>query len=80
MIEATPRPDAPTRAEDAVQQLRTAWVQVRRVIGLIRGYDLFRAATRDDEAIAQLEAAQALMQGVAEAVDRERARRALEGE
>jgi hypothetical protein len=69
-----------TDAELAVSRLRTGWAEIRWVVRTLANYRLFRDAARQDEAIAHLVAAQHLIQGCADAINREWARDQIEGE
>jgi hypothetical protein len=65
-------------AADCVQQLRTAWVQMQRAVQIINDHQLLVVPSERREAIEQLKAAQSLIHGVGDAVNREAARAALE--
>ena len=75
-IDSTRAP-TPLGAPDAVQQLRTAWVQLQRAVQIINDHGLFAVACEAREAVEAIKAAQSLIHGVADAVNREYARVAL---
>ena len=64
-------------AADAVQQLRTAWLQMQRTVQIINDHALLATAAERDTCVSQIKAAQGLIHGAGEAVGREAARIAL---
>jgi hypothetical protein len=77
MTTDTTRAPVEPGAADCVQQLRTAWVQMQRAVQIITDHKLLAADAQWITAVEQLHAAQELVHGVGDAVNREYARVAL---
>jgi hypothetical protein len=78
MTTDTTRTPLEQASEDAVQQLRGAWVQMQRCVQLVNTYSRMVPQDNWAGALEQIKAAQGLIHGVAEAINAEHARRALE--
>jgi hypothetical protein len=79
MTADTTRAPVEPGAADAVQQLRTAWVQIQCAVQIINDHKLLAGTSEWITATEQLHAAQELIHGVGDAINREIARTALGG-